>query len=61
MADDKNNQGAQDRSRVAGDEDYEVSYFANKHGISTEQAQGLIDKFGNSRETLDAEAQKLKS
>jgi hypothetical protein len=60
MADDKSKVGAQDRSRVAGDERYEVDYFARKHGISKEQAQGLIDKHGNSREVLDRVAEAMK-
>jgi hypothetical protein len=32
-----------DRSRVAGDQDYEVRYLAEKHGLSVEQARKLID------------------
>jgi hypothetical protein len=61
MSDDKTKVGGQDRSRVAGNEPYEVSYFAQKHGISAEQARELIGKHGNDRETLDREAEKLKS
>jgi hypothetical protein len=61
MADDKSNVGEPDRSRVSGSEPYEVSYFAQKHGISSEQARDLIDRHGNDRETLDREAQKLRS
>ena len=53
MADDTNNRGAQDRSRVASDEEYEVRYFAEKHGLSIEEAQRLIDEHGNSREKLE--------
>ncbi|HEY8609748.1 MAG TPA: DUF3606 domain-containing protein [Roseomonas sp.] len=60
MADDKSKVGGQDRSRVAGDERYEVEYFARRHGISKEQAQGLIDKHGNSREALDRAAKGMK-
>ena len=59
MADDKSNVGAQDRARVAGDEDYEVRYFADKHGISMDQARDLIAKVGNNREELDKAAEKL--
>ena len=61
MADDKNNRGAQDRARVSGSEAYEVDYFANKHGITREQAQDLISRHGNSREVLDREAERMKS
>jgi acetyl-CoA acetyltransferase len=60
MSDDKTNRGAQDRARVAGDEPYEVDYFASKHGISAEQARQLIRENGNSREELDAAAERLK-
>ena len=59
MADDKTKQG-QDRNFVAGGEKYEVRHFAEKHGLSIEQAQELIDRVGNSREALDAAAQLLK-
>jgi hypothetical protein len=60
MSDDKTNRGGADRSRVAGGEEYEVEYFARKHGISVAQAEKLIREHGNSREKLDAAAGKLK-
>ena len=60
MADDTNNRGGQDRARVAGDEPYEVRYFADKHGISQDEAQRLIDQHGNDRATLDEAAERLK-
>ena len=59
MADDESNVGEPDRSRVSGSEPYEVSYFAQKHGISSEQARDLIARIGNNREELDAAAEKL--
>ncbi|MBS3652214.1 DUF3606 domain-containing protein [Pseudaminobacter sp. 19-2017] len=59
MADDKSKQGNRDRSRVAGDEDYEIRYFAQEAGISIEQARDLIARHGNDRETLIREAKKL--
>jgi hypothetical protein len=61
MSDDKSNHGAGDRSRVAGGEAYEVEYFAQKHGITPEQARNLIEQHGNDRATLDAAAEKLKA
>jgi hypothetical protein len=61
MADDKSKRGAGDRARVAAGEDYEVSYFARKHDITSEEAEDLIKKVGNSREKLDEAAVKLKS
>lgn len=60
MSDDKTQQG-RDRARVAGGEEYEVRYFADKHGISIEQAEQLIREHGNSREVLDAAAAKLRA
>lgn len=60
MSDNTQDRGAQDRARVAGSQDYEVRFFAEKHGISIEQAQGLIERHGNDRETLDREAERLK-
>lgn len=60
MSDDKTNVGEPDRSRVSGSEGYEVRYFAEKHGITPDQARELIDKHGNDRETLDKAAEQLK-
>ena len=60
MADDKTKTGKPDRSRVAGGESYEVSYFARKHGFTTEQARELIARIGNDRASLDAAVEKLK-
>jgi hypothetical protein len=60
MADNKQNVGEPDRSRVSGSEPYEVRYFADKHGISTEQAEELIRTHGNNRETLDKAAEGLR-
>jgi hypothetical protein len=59
MSDDKTMVGGRDRSRVAGDQDYELDDFARKHGISRDQARSLIERFGNDREKLDAAAAQL--
>ena len=59
MADDKSKQDKRDRSRVAGDEDYEVRHFAQEAGISMDQARDLIARYGNDRATLMREARKL--
>ena len=61
MADDKSNVGGQDRSRVSAEQGYELDYFAQKHGISREQARDLIERIGNDREKLDAAAERLGS
>lgn len=59
MSDDKSKQDERDRNKVSGSEGYEVQYFAEKHGISTDQARELIQRHGNDRDTLDAAAEKL--
>lgn len=51
---------SRDRGRVAGQQGYELGYFARKHGISRQQAQQLISRIGNDREKLNAVAAKLK-
>ena len=60
MADDRNNAGARDRSTVSAEESYEVSHFAQKHGIPAEEARKLIERVGNNREKLDAAAEQMK-
>jgi hypothetical protein len=61
MPDNKSQIGGRDRRTVAGDEAYEVSYFARRHGITAQQARELIARHGTDRKTLDMEAAKLKS
>lgn len=56
MPDDKSKTDNRDRSRVASKEDYEARYFAQEAGISLQQAQDLIERFGNDRDTLLREA-----
>ena len=59
MADDKSKTSEADRKQVAADQGYEVSYFARKHGLSAKDARTLIERFGNDRSKLNAEASKL--
>jgi len=59
MPDNKSKRGKADRSRVAGNEGYEVNCFANKHGITRDQARGVIKKVGNNRDKLNRAAEKL--
>ena len=61
MADDKTKTGAQDRSRVAAGQDYELRQFAETHGITIEQVKELVERVGNSRSALEAAVQMLKS
>jgi hypothetical protein len=42
-----------DRSRVAASDPSEVRYFANKHGLTSEQVLELIKQHGNDRATLE--------
>ncbi len=59
MADNKSKRGGRDRSRAAAGQGYEVSYFARKHGLTTDQAREIIKRVGNDREKLNAEADKV--
>ena len=59
MTDDKRNVGEPDRNRVAGDQDYEVRYLADKYGLSQEQARELIARIGNDRTKLEEAAKGL--
>jgi hypothetical protein len=61
MVDDRAKRGGADRRRVSSGEPYEVSYFANKHDISVEDAKKIINKTRGNREKADAEAVKLKA
>jgi len=60
MADDKSKRGGADRSRVSASEGYEVSYFAKKHGISTEDAKRIIKAHGPDRDACDRAANRMK-
>jgi hypothetical protein len=59
MADNKSQADSRDRSRITGEQDYEVQYLMKQTKISAEQARDLIKRFGNDRETLVREARKL--
>ena len=59
MPDDKTKTDIRDRSRVAGEEDYEIDYLVGQAGISREQARELIKRYGNDRETLMKHARNL--
>jgi hypothetical protein len=58
MADDKTKRGAADRSKVAGQEKYEVKHVADKFGVSQAEVKRVIDKFGNTRTKVEAELKK---
>ena len=60
MADNKSKRGKRDRVEVAGNEGYEIGYFAQKHRIPRAKARELIERIGNNREKLNAAAEKLR-
>lgn len=45
----------QDRSRVAGGQDHEVRYEADKTGRSKDEVKDAIKDFGNSRRKVEKE------
>ena len=49
-----------DRSRVAASDPSEVRYFANKHGLTSDQVLDLIKEHGNDRNTLEAAVSRMK-
>ncbi len=59
MADDKSKTDNRDRSKVAGGEDYEIAYLAEKAGITPEQARELVKRYGNNRAKLMEHARTL--
>lgn len=52
MADDLNNRGAQDRSRINVHEAHEVAYWTRKFGVTREQLEAAVDKVGVSVEKV---------
>lgn len=44
---------AQDREKVAGGQDYEVNYEANKLGTSAEKVKKAVKQAGNSRKKVE--------
>lgn len=53
MSDDKTKKGKQDRSKVSGSENYEIQYFKDKLGVSSQAVTGAIRATGsNDRKVL---------
>jgi len=53
MSDDKTNKGKQDRNKVSGSENYEIQYFKDKLGVSSQAVTGAIRATGsNDRKVL---------
>lgn len=59
MTDDKSKTDNRDRNKVAGGEDYEIAYLAEKAGITAEQARELVKRYGNNRDKLMEHARNL--
>ena len=53
MADNKDLRDGRDRERVAGNEEYEVAYLAQKLNVSAEEVRRAIEQVGNNREKLE--------
>jgi Protein of unknown function (DUF3606) len=53
MADNKDIRDGRDRSRVAGNEEYELSYLAEKLGVPTEKVRQAIQEVGNDRQKVE--------
>ncbi len=51
--DNKDLRHGQDRSRVSGNDEYEVRYLAQKMGVSQEDVKRAIEKVGNDRTKLE--------
>ncbi|MBX5174457.1 DUF3606 domain-containing protein [Rhizobium sp. NZLR1b] len=45
----------QDRARVAGGQDHEVKYEAEKEGVSKDTVRKAVKSAGNSRKKVEAE------
>jgi hypothetical protein len=53
MADNKDQRDGRDRSRVAGNEEYELQYLAEKLNVSVEEVRKAIEQVGNNREKVE--------
>lgn len=60
MADNKNIQDGRDRSKVEGNENYELSYLEEKLGVTREQVRDAIQAVGNNRDEVEAYLKKNK-
>jgi hypothetical protein len=53
MADDKTARGPQDASRIALGEDYEVTYWTGKFGVSRDELKKAVDAVGSSASAVE--------
>jgi len=54
MGDDSSDRESQDRVHASAEQQYEVAYFAEKLGITLDQAREILNLAGPSRENADA-------
>ena len=54
MSDDKNIRGPQDRSRINIHEDYELQYWSEKFGVSTDELKKAVAAVGVSAKDVEA-------
>jgi uncharacterized protein DUF3606 len=53
MADDKNNTGEPDRSRISLSEIYEVKYWSDKYGTTAPRLKAAVAAVGDSPEAVE--------
>ncbi|MEF9478466.1 DUF3606 domain-containing protein [Chryseobacterium sp. 1B4] len=54
MADNKSKRGSSDRNKVSGSENYEIQYFKEKMGVTSQTVTGAIRATGsNDRKVLE--------
>jgi hypothetical protein len=53
MSDDRTKRSGQDRTRVSGGQDWEVSYMTQKYNVSKQQVEEAVKAVGNSREKVE--------
>jgi hypothetical protein len=58
IMDEKNARDNRDRHQVAGGEEYEVNYLAQKLNVSAEDVRKAIEQVGNNREKLEEHLRK---
>ena len=61
MAENRQEVGAPERSRVASSRDDEVRDFAEQHAITMEQARSLLETYGDDRETLNRAVARIRN
>jgi hypothetical protein len=49
---------SQDRARVAGGQDHEVRYEAQKEGVTKDAVKASVKAVGNSRDDVEADLEK---